>query len=136
MYARSTKVPANSVRLYNEWTGEVETPKFDPKVFYNETLSGRPFSVIKDHRKILSYQGQGSGVDILAAAIYRLPPHLKACLVLPVHDELLLVCKKENAEQYRAELEQIMIDAGKAVLGDLVPVEVEGKPGITQCWKK
>jgi DNA polymerase-1 len=134
MYAKGSKVPASSVKLYNKWTNEVETPKYDPKIFENETLLGRQLSIIKDQFKIFSYQGQGSGVDILATAIYKLPPHLKVCLVLAVHDELLLVCKKENAEQYRAELKQIMIDAGKTVLGDLVPVEVDG--GVSQCWKK
>jgi hypothetical protein len=134
MYVKCAKVPSGSVRLYNQWTGEVETPKYDAKIYDNQTLTGRPLSVIQDYRKILSYQGQGSGADILATAIYKLPPHLKACLILPVHDELLLICKKIHAVEYKAEMKAIMLAAGRNVLGDLVPIEVEGDN--SQCWKK
>jgi hypothetical protein len=42
--------------------------------------------------------------------------------------------RKALSIKYRDELRQIMIDAGRQVIGDLVPIEVEGEP--SPVWKK
>ena len=98
------------------------------------TLSDRPFSLLDDIRQALSYQGQGTGADILVRAMSKLPHELTATLMMPVHDEMLFDVLAERAEELKHKLIAAMEEAGTEILGPTMPVKVE--PKIAPHWKK
>jgi DNA polymerase-1 len=103
------------------------------KVYRATTLSGRPIVSAKIN-DALNFQDQGTGAEIALLALGRLPEHLQKCLVLFVHDEIVLEVPEEKAEQYKNELEQVMLTAGDDYFREFgVPCEVEGE--ISDSWK-
>jgi hypothetical protein len=112
-YCRS-KRPASRYKIYNSYTRQVETPKWDVKIYSPTTLTNRPFSILESKTKCLAFPGQGTGTDILTRAVSYLSPRLTAALAITVHDEIVLVVDEgEDAEDCRRELEETMIRAAR-----------------------
>jgi len=67
---------------------------------------------------------------MLKTAIKKLWPRLPqdAYLILPLHDELLIECRKEDEAEVKKILEESMLEAGEELLS-LVPVKVSIKSG-------
>lgn len=121
-------------KVYNSYTRQVETPKWDVSVYTPTTLTGRPFAILASKTRALAYPGQGSGADILTRAVSYLSPRLTDALALTVHDEIVLVVdESEDAEDYRHELEETMIRAAAEIITD-IRIEVEG--AVADCWTK
>ena len=80
---------------------------------------------------------QGSGAAILKVALGKLWKHLKGCdeakLCAAVHDELLMLVKKEHVEKWRGLLKDAMESAEAKWLGD-VPAIVDVNAGET--WQE
>ena len=77
---------------------------------------------------------QGTGADILKRAMARLRPHLKrlgAELVASVHDELVVECDEDRAEEVAEVVKREMEAAGEEFIAP-VPVEVE--VGVGKTW--
>jgi hypothetical protein len=55
--------------LWDSFDRKLVNPQRDIKLYQTSTLTGRPISILKDHRQALNYQDQGSGADMLAHAI-------------------------------------------------------------------
>ena len=72
---------------------------------------------------------QGSGADLLKASMVMIHKEIqkyKACIISTVHDELILSCPKEHAEQVKKIVEKCMVNSG---IGLRVPMKVEVKSG-------
>lgn len=138
MYTRyvegATKREPNQLRLWDKYENLLITPKWAARILTPRTLSGRPFALLNDIRQALSYQGQGSGADILVRAISRLPEELVNMLMMPVHDELVFEVAVERAEELKQQLVTAMAEAGAEILGSTMPVKVE--PKVAPHWEK
>ena len=87
---------------------------------------------------------QGTGADglKLAMALFheQLPEHLDAKLIIACHDELVVECEEDQAEEVVRFLEEVMIAGMNEVVNpgleadhpDWVPVEVEAD--IVGSW--
>lgn len=53
-------------------------------------------------------------------------------MVATVHDELVIECQRDNAEEVRGVTVEIMIGAASRILNNAVPIEVEAK--ICENW--
>ena len=105
------------------------------------TLSGRKrkwASTDMPLTELVNTPDQGSGADILKCAMARIRPHLVAAqadMAISVHDELVLECPAERAEEIAEVLRREMVAAG-AEFVDPVPVEVEVAIGDTWADKQ
>jgi DNA polymerase I len=92
------------------------------------TLAGRRRLEVEKYTEKLNSPVQGSGADILKLALARLVEDRaafpSACLVLVVHDEIVIECDAANAEGVKAWLKGHMEAAGAELLTD-VPVVVD-----------
>ena len=79
---------------------------------------------------------QGTCADGLKQAMVQLADKLpdEAHMVGTVHDELIVECPVEMADEVRRLTEEVMKEAMTDVLGSEVPVEVEAK--VCECWKE
>ena len=72
---------------------------------------------------------QGTGADGLKLALARLFADRQAVpdarLIATVHDEILVCCPGETAEQTALWLKVHMEEAMQTILGDAIPVEAE-----------
>lgn len=77
---------------------------------------------------------QGTGADIAKAAMVeihrKLPP--SARLVAAVHDSFLVECDEGDGRNVLALMLREMEDAGRSILGDVVPLRGEG--GVGSSW--
>ncbi|MEZ0360483.1 MAG: bifunctional 3'-5' exonuclease/DNA polymerase [Hydrogenobacter sp.] len=92
------------------------------------TLLGRRY-VAHTFPDAVNYPIQGSGADLLKLSVLMFDAEirkegLKARVVNLVHDEIVVECEKDKAEEVRDLLERAMKHAGKIIL-KRVPVEVE-----------
>jgi DNA polymerase I-like protein with 3'-5' exonuclease and polymerase domains len=71
---------------------------------------------------------------MIALAISKMPADLLECLLLAVHDELVLEVPDEKVQWANDSLIRVMTKAAEIVLDGLVPVIVEAKSG--QRWSK
>jgi len=97
-------------------------------------LSGRPLALLDDIPQALSYQGQGTGADILVRAMSHLPEELMTLLMMPVHDELIFEVPAEKAEELKQQLKTAMVEGGTDIVVATMPVKVE--PKIAPHWEK
>ncbi|WP_419807093.1 DNA polymerase [Terriglobus sp.] len=111
----------------------LQLPKYPARLFETTTLSGRPVVALDSLRRALNYQGQGSGADILARAVRKLPATIKRMLLLPVHDELVLEVPIREADAATASVEGAMLDAGREVLGPDIPVSLDTHTDHSWC---
>jgi DNA polymerase I-like protein with 3'-5' exonuclease and polymerase domains len=124
----------NQLLLWDKYENHLARPKWAARIIMPRTLSGRPFALLDDIRQALSYQGQGTGADILVKAMAHLPEELTAALMMPVHDEIVFEVPAERAEELKQQLIAAMVAAGIDILGSTMPVKVE--PKIAPHWKK
>ena len=117
---------------------------------YVETLFGRrahtPNITAKQHtvrsfaeRQAINAPIQGSAADVVKRAMIRVPDALKAAglsgkMLLQVHDELLVECPKEEADDTAALLKDVMEKATAPVLELSVPLVVEAGAGLN--WQE
>ena len=130
----ATKREPDQLRLWDKYEHLLIIPKWAARIITPRTLSGRPFALLNDIRQALSYQGQGTGADILVKAMSHLPAELATTLMMPVHDELIFEVATERAEELKHLLMTAMVDAGTEILGSTMPVKVE--PKVAPCWEK
>src|ERR1019366_4913791 len=130
----AAKREPNQILLWDKYENRLTVPKWAARIIMPRTLSDRPFSLLDDIRQALSYQGQGTGADILVRAMSKLPHELTATLMMPVHDEMLFDVLAERAEELKHKLIAAMEEAGTEILGPTMPVKVE--PKIAPHWKK
>jgi DNA polymerase-1 len=130
----AAKREPNQLRLWDKYENHLSTPKWAARIITPRTLSRRPFALLNDIRQALSYQGQGSGADILVRAMSHLPEELVKMLMMPVHDELVFEVPAERAEELKHQLLTAMEEAGAEILGSTMPVKVEAK--IAPHWEK
>ena len=79
---------------------------------------------------------QGTCADGLKQAMVELADKLpeEAHMVGTVHDELIVECPVEIADEVCHLTEEVMREAMAGVLKSQVPVEVEAK--VCECWKE
>ncbi len=130
-YCQSREVGPTRLKLWNPSTKSLSQPEFPVRLFETATLSGRPVRALANLRQALSYQGQGTGADIMALAISQIPDAIAGMLLLPVHDELLLEVPVFELETTKQTVEQIMITAAMTVLGGDIPIQVKSYVGET-----
>ena len=148
--ARNTGVsPAEARAFINKYFAKYpgvknfmdETAQAGEEKGYAETLMGRrrylpelksSKSVIREfgRRAAMNTPVQGTAADIIKLAMVRVDEALRAAglrsrLILQVHDELLLECPPEEAEQAAALLKQAM----EEVITLAVPLEAEVQQG-------
>jgi len=84
--------------------------------------------------ELVNCPAQGTGADILKRAMGLLRPALVragAELVASVHDELVVECPSDRAEQVRAEVAGALVRAGQELLH---PVPVEATAVVGSSW--
>jgi DNA polymerase I-like protein with 3'-5' exonuclease and polymerase domains len=69
----------------------------------------------------------------LAKAIALLPEEIAAMLLIPVHDELVFEVPEDRVRQVQSVVETSMITAGKGVIGEEIPIEVDSH--IAASWE-
>jgi DNA polymerase-1 len=133
-YAQSRKLPLGGCAVWNSYEGKLIRPSNQPRFYETSTLSNRPLAILDDFGQALSFQGQGTGADILASAIASLPEAVSQMLLIPVHDELVFEASATEIDEVRQIVVETMTRAADMVLGGKVPIEVE--PVIGETWGK
>jgi DNA polymerase-1 len=107
------------------------------------TLAGR-LRKVRSFMEKVNHPVQGTGADglKLAMALFheQLPGHLDAKLIIACHDELVVECPEEQAEEVARFLKDVMITGMNEVVNpglddahpDWVPLEVEAE--IVGSW--
>jgi hypothetical protein len=83
----AAKREPNQLLLWSKYDNQLTVPKWAARIITPRTLSERPFALLDDIRQALSYQGQGTGADILVRAMSKLPDELTATLMMPVLED-------------------------------------------------
>ena len=130
-HRQSTAIQRHRIRLLNRKSGKLYTPGFTPVVYKTTTLLGRQLAVLNRPNQAYSYQGQGSGADLLALAISELPPTVADMLLFPVHDELVFEIPHQEVESTKAAICAAMDRAGRTVLGLDIPIGLDITVGET-----
>jgi len=122
---------------FKRWHEEIKRKLREEKEVKGETLLGRPY-VAYTFNDATNYPIQGTGADILKLSVllfdmYISKEGVSAKVVNLVHDEIVVECRKEDAEKVRDILERAMREAGRYAL-KRVPVEVESV--ISEVWEK
>ena len=89
----------------------------------------------KDVTKVVNARIQGSAADLTKLAMIKLSQsqHLKDLgfrMLIPVHDEIIAECPKENAKECATLLASIMSEAAEAILEMPIRCDVE----VTERW--
>ena len=89
----------------------------------------------KDTTKVVNARIQGSAADLTKLAMIKLHNNdrlkeLGFRLLIPVHDELIAECPKDNAKECSELLAKVMSDAAEEILKMPIKCDVE----ITKCW--
>jgi len=124
-------------KAFKEWHDRVKRELKEKGEVKGKTLLGRRFSA-NTFNDAVNYPIQGTGADLLKLAVLLFDANLQkkniqAKLVNLVHDEIVVECEKERAEEVKELLEKAMKTAGKIILKE-VPVEVESV--INERWTK
>jgi DNA polymerase-1 len=131
---RTRPLTKSTCVLWDSFNRKLVNPQRDINLYETSTLTGRPFSILQDHRQALAYQDQGSGADMLARAIAALPEDVASMLLMPVHDELVFEVPANEIDEVQRIVVEAMTQAADTVLGGMVPVEVE--PAVGETWGK
>ncbi len=113
---------------FKEWHEKVKKQLREEKEIRGTTLLGRPYKA-STFTDAVNYPIQGTGADLLKLAVLMFDVEqrkkgFKANLINLVHDEIVVECPENQAEEVKDALERAMIHAGHIVLKH-VPVEVE-----------
>ena len=118
-----------------KWHGK--TGRTQDNAIETRTLTGRRRANVSRFTEKLNTPVQGTGADGLKQALAlmweRRDEVPGAFPVLVVHDEIVIECDEDQAEQVKVWLETAMKD-GMQPLIDPVPVEVEAK--VSKTWTK
>jgi DNA polymerase-1 len=133
-YLETRPITKSTCLLWNSFDRKLINPQRDMKLYETSTLTGRPFSILQNHRDAVNYQDQGTGADILAHAIAALREDVAAMLLMPIHDELVFEIPANAIDEVRRNVVETMTQAADTVLGGTIPVEVETSIGET--WGK
>ncbi len=122
---------------FKEWHDKVKKDLRENKEVSGTTLLGRPYRATT-FTDAVNYPIQGTGADLLKLAVLMFDVEvrkkgLNANIVNLVHDEIVVECPEEEAQQVKESLEDAMVKAGHIVLKH-VPVEAESE--INQRWVK
>ncbi len=122
---------------FKEWHDKVKKELKEKDEIKGSTLLGRPYRATT-FTDAVNYPIQGTGADLLKLAVLMFDVELRrkgleAKLVNLVHDEIVVECPTEQAEDVRNTLEDAMVKAGHIVLKH-VPVEAESV--ISESWTK
>jgi len=125
-YRQWPRDPWRRIGFAEDGQGLEVRPASKAPVMTPKTLTGRPLYTCTA-QQLLNFQDQGTGADIAMIALANLG-YLADYLVCFVHDELVIEVPESMAEQARADLEKVMIDAAAPYL-DPIPAEVESAIG-------
>ncbi|EDP75113.1 bifunctional 3'-5' exonuclease/DNA polymerase [Hydrogenivirga sp. 128-5-R1-1] len=122
---------------FKDWHDSVKRELKENKEVVGTTLLGRPYRA-STFTDAVNYPIQGTGADLLKLAVLMFDVEtrkkgLSARVVNLVHDEIVVECPQELAEQIKESLEHAMVHAGSIVLKH-VPVEVESV--VDERWVK
>ena len=122
---------------FKEWHDRVKRELKEKDEIKGSTLLGRPYRATT-FTDAVNYPIQGTGADLLKLAVLMFDVELRkkgleAKLVNLVHDEIVVECPAEQAEDVRSALEDAMVKAGHIVLKH-VPVEAESV--VSESWTK
>ena len=122
---------------FKEWHDSVKKELRENKEVKGTTLLGRPYKATT-FTDAVNYPIQGTGADLLKLAVLMFDvearkKNLPARVVNLVHDEIVVECPSDKADEVKEALEHAMIQAGHIVLKH-VPVEVESEIG--ERWVK
>lgn len=122
---------------FRDWHERVKRELKERGEVVGATLLGRPYRATTFTDGV-NYPIQGTGADLLKLAVLMLGGGLKrkgleAKLVNLVHDEIVVECRTEEAEEVRRALEEAMVKAGHIVLKH-VPVLAES--AVSDRWVK
>ncbi len=122
---------------FKEWHDRVKRELREKEEVKGSTLFGRPYRATT-FTDAVNYPIQGTGADLLKLAVLMFgvdlkKKGLKANIVNLVHDEIVVECDREVAEEVRRSLESAMVQAGHIVLKQ-VPVEAESE--VNERWVK
>ena len=87
-------------------------------------------------REAMNYPIQGSSADIAKLALSYIRKELEdldARLINSIHDEFVVECAEELAEEVSGRMKRAMVQAGEKIL-EKVPVEVEVV--VSREWRK
>lgn len=81
---------------------------------------------------------QGTNGDVTKLALYMMQDYidsnnLPVNILLAIYDEIQTECREDYAEQWKKELERIMIEAAKVVI-KRIPIKADVK--VSDCWTK
>ena len=79
----------------------------------------------------VNHPDQGTGADMIKEALIHLYMDTNYRIILTVHDEIMLEVPKNEAQQAKDALRQIMIEAGSKYI---LPVPVDAEVGIGDTW--
>ncbi len=124
-------------KAFKLWHEKVKKELKEKGEYRGRTLLGRRF-VATTFNDAVNYPIQGTGADLLKLAVLLFDAEMKkknleAKLVNLVHDEIVVECKRDIAEEVKETLEKAMKQAGRIILKK-VPVEVES--AINERWIK
>ena len=122
---------------FKEWHDRVKKELKENKEVVGTTLLGRPYRA-STFTDAVNYPIQGTGADLLKLSVLMFDVELRkkglsAKVVNLVHDEVVVECPEEEAEEVKNTLEHAMVHAGNIVL-KYVPVEVESV--VDERWSK
>jgi len=122
---------------FRDWHERVKRELKERGEVVGATLLGRPYRATTFTDGV-NYPIQGTGADLLKLAVLMLSgglekKGLEAKLVNLVHDEIVVECRLEEAEEVRRVLEEAMVKAGHIVLKH-VPVLAES--AVSDRWVK
>jgi len=122
---------------FQQWHERVKKDLRERDRVEGTTLLGRPYSATT-FTDAVNYPIQGTGADLLKLAVLLFNVEVKkrgleARVINLVHDEILVECSRDQAEEISRILENAMKQAGSIVL-KRVPVEAEVAVG--KSWAK
>jgi DNA polymerase-1 len=122
---------------FKEWHDGVKKELREKGEVRGATLLGRPYRA-STFTDAVNYPIQGTGADLLKLAVLMFDVEirrkgLEAKLVNLIHDEIVVECPEEVAEEVKTTLENAMVQAGHIVLKH-VPVEAEA--AVNKRWIK
>lgn len=108
------------------------------RLYRSQTLGGRP--VVTQDDRVINLRAQGTGATLLLQAIAELPQATKDCVIMAVHDSILLCVPERLRDFHAAELSASMLRTASKTLGEYgIPcvVDVETGPnwGSLRPWR-
>ncbi|RLJ70981.1 DNA polymerase-1 [Hydrogenivirga caldilitoris] len=122
---------------FKEWHDRVKRELKENKEVTGTTLLGRSYRATT-FTDAVNYPIQGTGADLLKLAVLMFDVEmrkkgLEGRVVNLVHDEIVVECPEDSAQEVKKALEHAMVQAGHIVLKN-VPVEAESV--VNERWVK